>query len=50
MIGNIVFNDKIINQSGTLKFDLNDTKSGLYFVNFLVNGELKTTKRLIISK
>tara|TARA_Y200000002_G_scaffold381564_1_gene395935 strand:+ start:158 stop:871 length:714 start_codon:yes stop_codon:yes gene_type:complete len=50
MLGNVIRKENISNQSGTLKFDVSDTKAGLYFANILVNGELKTIKRLVISK
>lgn len=50
MLGNVIRKENISNQSGTLKFDVSDTKAGLYFVNILVNGELKTIKRLVVSK
>ena len=50
MLGNIVLTENISNQSGTLKFDVSDTKTGMYFANILVNEELKTIKRLVISK
>ena len=50
MLGNVIRKENISNQSGTLKFDVSDTKAGLYFANILVNGELKTIKRLVVSK
>ena len=50
MLGNVVINKNVINHSGILKFDLSDTNTGLYFANILVNGELKTIKRLVVSK
>ena len=50
ILGNVVLIENISNQSNTLKFDLSDTKPGLYFANILVNGELKTIKRLVVSK
>jgi hypothetical protein len=50
MIGNVVLKENINNQSGTIKFDVSDTKAGLYFANILINGELKTIKRLVVSK
>ena len=50
MLGNVVRKENISNQNGTLKFDVSDTKAGLYFANILVNGELKTIKRLVVSK
>ena len=50
MLGNVVRKENISNQSGILKFDVSDTRAGLYFANILVNGELKTIKRLVVSK
>ena len=50
MLGNVVINKNVINHSGTLKFDVSDTNTGLYFANILVNGELKTIKRLVVGK
>ena len=50
MLGNVVINKNVINHSGILKFDVSDTNTGLYFANILVNGELKTIKRLVVSK
>jgi len=50
MLGNVIRKESINNQSSTLKFDVSDTKAGLYFANILVNGELKTIKRLVVSK
>ncbi|MGB2458403.1 MAG: T9SS type A sorting domain-containing protein [Flavobacteriales bacterium] len=50
MLGNVIRKESISNQSSTLKFDVSDTKAGLYFANILVNGELKTIKRLVVSK
>ena len=50
MLGNVIREESISNQSSTLKFDVSDTKAGLYFANILVNGELKTIKRLVVSK
>lgn len=50
MLGNVIRKENISNQSGTLKFDVSDTKAGLYVANILVNGELKTIKRLVVSK
>ena len=50
MLGSIVKKEIINNKSGTLKFDVSDTKAGLYFANILVNGEFKTMKRLVVSK
>jgi hypothetical protein len=50
MLGNVIRKESINNQSSTLKFDVSDTKAGLYFANILVNGELKKIKRLVVSK
>ena len=50
MLGNVVINKNVINQCGTLKFDVSDTNTGLYFANIFVNGDLKTIKRLVVSK
>ena len=51
MLGNVVITKNVINHGGgTLKFDLSETNTGLYFANILVNGELKTIKRLVVSK
>lgn len=50
MLGNVVLTENISNQSGTLKFDVSDTKPGIYLANILVNEELKTIKRLVVSK
>jgi hypothetical protein len=50
MLGSIVKKEIIKNKSGTLKFDVSDTKVGLYFANILVNGEFKTMKRLVVSR
>ena len=50
MLGNGVINKNVINQCGTLKFDVSDTNTGLYFANIFVNGDLKTIKRLVVSK
>ena len=50
ILGNITRKESISNQSGSLRLDVSDTKAGLYFANILVNGELKTIKRLVVSK
>ena len=50
MLGNVIRNESIFSKSGILSFDLSDTKNGLYFANIIVNGELKSIKRLVISK
>lgn len=50
MLGNVIRKENISNQSGTIKFDVSDTKAGLYFANISVNGQLKTMKRLVVSK
>ena len=50
MLGNVIRKENISNQSGTLKFDVSNTKAGLYFANISVNGQLKTMKRLVVSK
>jgi len=50
MLGNVIRKESISNERSTLKFDVSDTKAGLYFANILVNGELKTIKRLVVSK
>ena len=50
IIGNVVLIENIDKQNGTLKFDLSDSKAGLYFVNIFINEELKTIKRLVVSK
>lgn len=50
ILGNVVLIENISNQSSSHKFDVSDTKAGLYFANVLVNGELKTIKRLVVSK
>tara|TARA_B100000886_G_C20424664_1_gene493352 strand:- start:2777 stop:3487 length:711 start_codon:yes stop_codon:yes gene_type:complete len=50
MLGNVVFNKNIINHNGILKFDVSDTNKGLYFANIFIDGELKTIKRLVVSK
>ena len=50
MLGNVVINKDVINQCGTLKFNVSDTNTGLYFANIFVNGDLKTIKRLVVSK
>ena len=50
MLGSIVKKEIIKNKNGTLKFDVSDTKMGLYFANILVNGEFKTMKRLVVSR
>ncbi|MBL6663071.1 MAG: T9SS type A sorting domain-containing protein [Flavobacteriales bacterium] len=50
MLGNVIRKENISSQSGTLKFDVSNTKAGLYFANISVNGELKTIKRLVVSK
>ncbi len=50
MLGNVVRKENISKQSGSIRFDMSDTKAGLYFANILVNGELKTIKRLVVSK
>tara|TARA_B100000963_G_scaffold264079_1_gene232182 strand:+ start:984 stop:1694 length:711 start_codon:yes stop_codon:yes gene_type:complete len=49
MLGNVVLIENISNQSGTLKFDVSDTRAGLYFANIFVNEELKKIKRLVVS-
>ena len=50
MLGNVILKENISNLSSTLKFNVSDTKAGLYFAKILVNGELKTIKRLVVSK
>jgi hypothetical protein len=50
MLGSIVKKEIIKNKNGTFKFDVSDTKMGLYFANILVNGEFKTMKRLVVSR
>ena len=49
ILGKIIHQQKIENQNGTLKFDVSNTKSGLYFANIIVNNELKTVKRLVVN-
>jgi hypothetical protein len=49
MLGSVVFNETIINKEGTLSFDFSNQKSGLYFANIIVDGEVKTMKRLVIT-
>lgn len=49
MLGSVVFNETIINKEGTLSFDFSNHKSGLYFANIIVDGEIKTMKRLVIT-
>ena len=49
MLGSVVFNETIINNEGILSFDFSNQKSGLYFANIIVDGELKTMKRLVIT-
>ena len=48
ILGKIIHQQKLENQNGTLKFDVSNTKSGLYFANIIVNNELKTMKRLVV--
>ena len=50
ILGNVIRYENFFGKSGILSFDLSDTKNGLYFANILVNGELKSIKRLVISK
>lgn len=50
MLGSIVKKEIIKNKNGIFKFDVSDTKMGLYFANILVNGEFKTMKRLVVSR
>ena len=50
MLGNVVRKENLSHRTSTLKFDLRNTKAGSYFANIFVNGELKTIKRLVVSK
>lgn len=50
MLGTIIKKAEIKNVSGTLKFDVNDTPTGIYFANIIVNGELQSIKRLVVSR
>ena len=50
MLGNVVRKENLSHRTSTLKFDLHNTKAGSYFANIFVNGELKTIKRLVVSK
>jgi hypothetical protein len=49
MLGSVVFNETITNKEGTLSFDFSNHKSGLYFANIIIDGEIKTMKRLVIT-
>ena len=50
MLGNVVKKELLKDQNGTLKFDVSNTKAGLYFANVIVNGDLKSIKRLVVTK
>jgi hypothetical protein len=50
MLGNTIVERQISEQNGTLNFDLSSVKSGLYFANIFVGNELKTIKRLVVTK
>ena len=50
MLGNMVLVKKIKKNIGRLKFDISQTKPGIYFANIIVEGELKVIRRLVISK
>ena len=49
MLGSIVFDEIILNKEGALSFDFSKHKSGLYFANIIVDGEIKTMKRIVIT-
>ena len=50
MLGTMVLVKKIKKNNGKLKFDISQTKPGIYFANIIVEGELKEIRRLVISK
>jgi hypothetical protein len=49
MLGSVVFNETIYDKEGSLSFDFSNQKSGLYFANIIIEGEVKTMKRLVIT-
>jgi len=49
MLGTEILREKLQNKEGVLRFDVSQTPSGLYFANILVNDELKSIKRLVVS-
>ena len=44
MLGNVIHVKKILATRVALKFDVSDTKAGLYFANIIVDGELKNNR------
>ena len=49
MLGTEIQREKLQNKEGVLKFNVSQTPSGLYFANIIVNDELKSIKRLVVS-
>jgi hypothetical protein len=50
MLGTVVKKEEINNLNGTLKFNVSNTPTGIYFANIIVNGELQSVKRLVVSR
>ena len=50
LLGTVIKQEEIDNTEGTLKFDVSDTPTGIYFANIIVNGELQAIKRLVVSR
>jgi hypothetical protein len=50
LLGSVVKETSIMDESGKLTFNVSDLNEGIYFYSIAVNGETVQTKRLIISR
>lgn len=49
MLGNIVADKSFVSTNGKVSFDLSIQRAGLYFANIVLNGELKSVERIVIT-
>ena len=47
MLGTLVAERHVYDQKGNLSFDFSTLKTGLYFANILVDGQLQSVKRIV---